>query len=94
MDLSREVSSDSLARLTEFAIVWSSQRQQSPAQVALEATQCLTPLGVLLEGVADGGDRQAVLALMQRANGQAEAILSAGDSLDGRFEWVDGSLTR
>jgi len=80
--------------LRSLALTWSaSQQQESPASVALEARKCLASLTDLAQPYPECY-RQMIVSLMRYINEQVELILCAGDSVDGRFEWVDGSLTR
>ena len=54
----------------------------------------LDSIEAIAKDVPDGSDRAQILERLNSALALAKSIVAAGDEMDGRFEWVDGSLTK
>ena len=67
---------------------------ESPSATAAAAESVLSAVSTLADSLPEGSGQAEVFERLQRAQVLSNAIQLAGDDMDGRFEWVDGSLTR
>jgi midasin len=67
---------------------------ESPSATAAAAESVLSAISTLADSLPDELGQAAVFERLHRAQLLSNAIQAAGDDMDGRFEWVDGSLTR
>jgi midasin len=67
---------------------------ESPSATAAAAESVLSAISTLAASLPEGLGQTEVLDRLQRAQLLSNVIQAAGDDMDGRFEWVDGSLTR
>lgn len=87
--------STAIAVVQSYALAWSSMsRDEGPQLVAENAKACLAALKAVVDALPDSTERRAISHMMDRIDKHVEEIAKSGDYADGRFEWVDGSLTR
>lgn len=85
-----------IGTVRELATKWSEVRRttSSASRTASEAGKMLSQLSGFCEGISNEIAKTDISEHLQRAQALVAAIQAGGDDMDGRFEWVDGSLTR
>ena len=87
---------EDVGKVHTLASNWNGRKHAaiSAAATAATAEEFLIEIAAAVECLSDTAAKAEVRERLRRAQGLATAISTAGDNMDGRFEWVDGSLTR